>query len=271
MVAKAVKKTSGPKKTTTKDTSKDTSKAKTSGPKTTVPKTTVPKTTVPKTTVPKTTVPKTTVPKTTAKTSAKKVKKVVETKAPVAAPIPEPVQTVAAAAAASDTTIVDPVVTDEVSFGEDFTILLTQLKTVQTMLRDLTAHAAKLERRVAKESKLLQKKANGKAKRKQDPNRAPSGFSKPGPVSKELMTFLQAQNTTMTGDNLIARTDVTKAISDYCRNNGLQEEKDKRKLNADKTLIKLLRLKKGEELTFFNLQKYMKVHFPNKDGVYPTA
>jgi hypothetical protein len=248
MVAKAVKKTSGPKKTTT--TAKDTSKAKTSGPKTTVPKTTVPKTTVPK-------------------TSAKKTKKVVETKAPVAAPVPasQPVQT----AAVPDNTIVDSVVTDDVSFCEDFSVLLTQLKTVQTMLRDLTAHAAKLERRVAKESKLLQKKANGKVKRKQDPNRAPSGFSKPGPVSKELLTFLQAHNTTMTGDNLIARTDVTKAISDYCRNNGLQDQKDKRKLNADKTLIKLLRLKKGEELTFFNLQKFMKVHFPNKEGVYPTA
>lgn len=257
MVAKAVKKTSGPKKTTTKDTSKDTSKD----------------TNKAKTSVPKNVVPKTSGPKTTTKPSAKKAKKVVE-KAPQ--PVPEPVQTAAATAAPAapavpDTTIVDPVSTDDISFTEDFTLLLNQLKSVQTMLRDLTAHAAKLERRVAKESKLLQKKANGKVKRKHDPNRAPSGFSKPGPVSKELLTFLQAQNTTMTGDNLIARTDVTKAISDYCRNNGLQDQKDKRKLNADKTLIKLLRLKKGEELTFFNLQKFMKVHFPNKEGVYPTA
>jgi hypothetical protein len=36
-------------------------------------------------------------------------------------------------------------------------------------------------------------------------------------------------------------------------------------------LKKLLRLKKGDELTFFNLQKYMKVHYPNKDGVYIHA
>ena len=26
-----------------------------------------------------------------------------------------------------------------------------------------------------------------------------------------------------------------------------------------------------DDLTFFNLQKFMKVHFPNKEGVYPTA
>ena len=168
------------------------------------------------------------------------------------------------------TTVVDPV-SSEVSFTEDFTVLLNQLKSVQTMLRDLTAHATKLERRVAKESKLLQKKANGKVKRKQDPNRAPSGFSKPGPVSKELLTFLQDQGTAMTDDNMIARTNVTKAISDYCRTKGLQDQKDKRRLNADKTLVKLLKLKKGDELTFFNLQKFMKVHFPNKEGVFPSA
>ena len=36
-------------------------------------------------------------------------------------------------------------------------------------------------------------------------------------------------------------------------------------------MMKLLRLKKGDEVSFFNLQKYMKVHFPNKDGVFPSA
>ena len=223
MVAKASKKTSGPKKTSGKSSGK------------------------------------------AQKNQVKKASKTKTTQKPVVeTPVtPEtPVTT--------DTTVVDPV-SSEVSFTEDFTVLLNQLKSVQTMLRDLTAHATKLERRVAKESKLLQKKANGKVKRKQDPNRAPSGFSKPGPVSKELLTFLQDQGTAMTDDNMIARTNVTKAISDYCRTKGLQDQKDKRRLNADKTLVKLLKLKKGDELTFFNLQKFMKVHFPNKEGVFPSA
>ena len=236
MVAKAAKKTSGPKKTS----------GKSSGTK---------------------------APKNQAKKASKT--KVAETpvveKPVVEKPVVEkPVVETPVTPHTTDTTVVDPVSTD-VSFTEDFTVLLNQLKSVQTMLRDLTAHAAKLERRVAKESKILQKKANGKVKRKQDPNKAPSGFSKPGPVSKELLTFLQDQKTTMTGDNFIARTDVTKAISDYCRGKGLQDQKDKRKLNADKTLVKLLKLKKGDELTFFNLQKFMKIHFPNKEGVFPTA
>ena len=69
---------------------------------------------------------------------------------------------------------------------------------------------------------------------------------------------------------LIARTDVTRRITEYCRTNGLQDSKDKRVLLPDTKLKKLLGLKKGDDLTFFNLQKYMKVHFPNKEGVYPT-
>ena len=69
-------------------------------------------------------------------------------------------------------------------------------------------------------------------------------------------------------EDLIARTEVTKRITEYCKKHSLQKEEDKRTIHADKTLRTLLRLKKGDELTFFNLQKYMKVHYPNKDGIY---
>ena len=50
----------------------------------------------------------------------------------------------------------------------------------------------------------------------------------------------------------------------------LQNLDEKRIILPDKALQKLLRINKKDELTYFNLQKYMKVHFPNKDGVYPT-
>ena len=72
-------------------------------------------------------------------------------------------------------------------------------------------------------------------------------------------------------DDLIARTEVTKRITKYCQENDLQKKEDKRTIHPDKTLRDLLRLKKGDELTFFNLQKYMKIHYPNKEGVYATA
>ncbi len=151
-------------------------------------------------------------------------------------------------------------------YSDEFTHILGQLKTLQTTLKELTIYTTKLEKRVAKEQKVLHKKALGKGKRKNAGNKSPSGFSKPGPISDELRTFLGVGK-----DELVARTEVTKKINTYCREKGLQDQKDKRKLLPDKTLTKLLRIGKGDELTFFNLQKYMKVHFPNKDGVFPKA
>ena len=109
----------------------------------------------------------------------------------------------------------------------------------------------------------MQKKMKGRAKRVVDPNKPPSGFAKPGPVSDELRSFLK-----LGPDELIARTEVTKKITEYCKKHNLQKAEDKRTINVDSALKKLLRLKKGDELTFFNLQKYMKVHYPNKDGVF---
>ena len=69
---------------------------------------------------------------------------------------------------------------------------------------------------------------------------------------------------------LIARTGVTKRINAYCKEHGLQKESDKRTILPDKKLGDLLNVKKGDDVTFFNLQTYMKVHFPNKEGIYPT-
>lgn len=161
---------------------------------------------------------------------------------------------------------VDVVVEDPFAeISTDFASLVEQLKAVQNTIRDLSTFASKLEKRVSKEGRLLAKKANGKKKRRVT-NGEPSGFSKPGQVSDDLRSFLSLGK-----DELIARTDVTRRITEYCRKNGLQDQKDKRILLPDKKLKNLLNIKKGDQLTFFNLQKYMKVHFPNKEGVFPTA
>jgi len=187
------------------------------------------------------------------KTSAKKVKAPVE-KAQVA-PVETPVV---------ETSVVESV--DELSdISNEFSNLVTQLRSAQSMLRDLTLVTSRLEKRVAKSQKALLKRANGKQRRKKPEGGQPSGFSKPGPVSDEMRAFLK-----LGPEDLIARTEVTKRINAYCKERGLQGKEDKRQLLPDKALKTLLRLGKGDNLTFFNLQKYMKVHFPNKEGVYPT-
>ena len=60
----------------------------------------------------------------------------------------------------------------------------------------------------------------------------------------------------------MARTDVTREINAYIRAHSLQDRDNGRKINADSKLSKLLKLEKGDELTYFNLQKYMSRHFP---------
>ena len=84
----------------------------------------------------------------------------------------------------------------------------------------------------------------------------PSGFIKPSIISNELAEFLgKAIGTEM------ARTEVSKEINAYITAHGLQDRHNGRIINPDERLRKLLRLNDGDELTYFNLQKYMKPHF----------
>ncbi len=154
----------------------------------------------------------------------------------------------------------------EINYDEDFKVLQDQLKDAMALIKGLVGHVSRLEKRVSRDRKVMNKKMKGRVKREVDPNKPPSGFAKPGKVSDELRKFLG-----LSKDELIARTEVTKRITEYCKANKLQNEGDKRQIKPDAALKKLLRMKASDKLTFFNLQKYMKVHYPNKDGVFASA
>jgi chromatin remodeling complex protein RSC6 len=123
-----------------------------------------------------------------------------------------------------------------------------------SLVSSLKAEFKGLEKVVAKELKDAEK-ASQKRKRASG-NRAPSGFVKPTLISDELALFLGKEK-----GSLLARTAVSKEINAYIRANKLQDGQNGRKINADAKLAKLLKLAKGDELTYFNLQKYMKHHF----------
>ena len=168
-----------------------------------------------------------------------------------------------------ETPVVENVVVaekEEDNYDQEFASIHEQLTLALTTVKNLSSTLKALEKRVARDRKVMNKKMKGRVKRVVDPNKPPSGFAKPGHISKELRNFLGLKE-----GELIARTEVTKKITEYCKEHNLQKEEDKRTINVDSTLKKLLRMKKGEELTFFNLQKYMKVHYPNKDGVFIHA
>lgn len=87
-------------------------------------------------------------------------------------------------------------------------------------------------------------------------HRVPYGFVRPTKISNELAEFLGKPIGTE-----MARTDVSRLINSYIRVNNLQDPRNGRTINPDAKLRALLRIGQHEELTYFNLQKYMKHHF----------
>lgn len=111
-----------------------------------------------------------------------------------------------------------------------------------------------LEKTVSREMKNAVKASS--KKRRSNVNRKPSGFVKPTRISDELAQFLGK-----TIGTEMARTDVSKEINTYIQAHGLQDKQNGRRIHPDEKLTKLLKVSKDDELTYFNLQRYMKHHF----------
>jgi len=131
---------------------------------------------------------------------------------------------------------------------------VAKLQQLGTLISSLKTEYRTLEKKWIRELKTAQKQSS-KRKRKAG-NRAPSGFVKPTRISDELSTFLAKPVGTE-----MARTDVTREINKYIRAHDLQDKTNGRKIIPDAKLASLLKLKKTDELTYFNLQKYMSPHF----------
>jgi chromatin remodeling complex protein RSC6 len=96
--------------------------------------------------------------------------------------------------------------------------------------------------------------------------RKPSGFAKPAQLTGELCEFLGVPANT-----LMARTDVTRLITKYVKDNKLHNEADKRTIQPDGKLLKLLAIKEEDKLTYFNLQSHIKHHFIKDVPAVATA
>lgn len=182
----------------------------------------------------------------------KPVKKVVKTKsaskpAPAPVPTPEPVQNVEVVSEESSPTI-------EKSMGDVLTSFSESIQTLTLSLNKMKTDFKLLEKQVLKEARSMDK-VNAK-RNKNKGSRAPSGFVKPAGITKELAKFLGLPE-----DTKIARTDVTKLITSYVKEHNLQDSQNGRKIIPDAKLSALLGVKSSDEVTYFNLQKYMKPHF----------
>jgi chromatin remodeling complex protein RSC6 len=134
-----------------------------------------------------------------------------------------------------------------------FEEIMNGLTIVKSQINNLQQHLKILEKNVKKQMKSLKKNV---IKNKNKGNRKPSGFAKPSKVTKELCDFMNENEGTE-----IARTEVTKFLVAYIKNNKLENEINSKIIKPDNKLKLLLGINDEEELTYFNIQKYMNKHF----------
>uniref|UniRef100_A0A6C0CLN5 DM2 domain-containing protein n=1 Tax=viral metagenome TaxID=1070528 RepID=A0A6C0CLN5_9ZZZZ len=164
-------------------------------------------------------------------------KKEESTPAPVEAAVPE---------AATDRTDLST------EINEDLAELMRNVQSRAALDNAIKVSVKSIEKKVAKLTKMMEKSTK---KRKTSQNKM-SGFEKPTAISDELAKFVGEQPGAM-----LARTAVSKKIHEYVKTNNLQNPANRRIIHPDAKLKKLLNTTGKDELSYFNLQKYLKVHF----------
>lgn len=186
-------------------------------------------------------------PATTA-TKAKTSKKTSKAAAPAPTPAPAPVTNELTPAPEAPAVVETPAIMVKMA---EFSAKLQQLV---ALFSNVKSDFKTLEKAMAREMKIAAKASS--KKRRNNGNRKPSGFVKPTRISDELAHFLGKE----IGSEM-ARTEVSKEINAYIQSHSLQDKKNGRIIHPDAKLTKLLKVAKDDELTYFNLQRYMKHHF----------
>lgn len=147
------------------------------------------------------------------------------------------------------------------------TTLADQLKALSTEFTSRVRDAVKATQEAAKQAK--KEARDSKKKRKVDPatlnpeqraaweaRRANNAFLKQKPLTDELCSFMGLK----AGEKR-SQTEVTKFISDYVKSHSCFDPTFKRRILPNAALAKLLRVDDKTEVTYLNLQRFLKVHF----------
>jgi hypothetical protein len=147
------------------------------------------------------------------------------------------------------------VVTEEVKLEQEVKDAVANLIKLRESLTEAIKHTQKLQKKAAK----LQKVADKRRKRKVEvgadgkPARL-SIFQIPQPLSNDLCSFMGSA----TGSKE-SRCNVTKFVTKYIKDHNLKV--GKHNIVPDAKLKSLLRVPEGETLSYFNLQKYLNIHY----------
>jgi len=158
----------------------------------------------------------------------------------------------------STTKTAENIPTDTVQIGEEFAVVLSTLTGFRQQITMLQNHIRGLEKNVKRKMRALQREAK---KNRNKGNRKPSGFAVPTPISAELCDFMKRPH-----GSEVARTEVTQYIINYIKENKLQFPENRKVIKPDKSLKTLLGVPVNEEVTYFNLQRFMNRHFVKKNA-----
>jgi chromatin remodeling complex protein RSC6 len=144
---------------------------------------------------------------------------------------------------------------DTTDIIKPFNLIIDSLSLLKLQITDIQQKIRKIEKDIKKKVKIVEKTEK---KNKNKLVKKPSGFAQPTNITNELCEFMERPVGTE-----IARTEVTKTLINYIKQNNLQEEGKISKIIPDTKLQKLLGIpnEKIPELTFFTIQKYMNKHF----------
>lgn len=139
---------------------------------------------------------------------------------------------------------------------QQFSDVLTSLSSFKSQITMLQNQIRGLEKNVGKQIRTYEREAT---KNKNKGNRKPSGFAVPTKISDELCEFMKKPKGSMA-----ARTEVTQYIIQYIKDNNLQWKNNRKIIKPNTPLKNLLDVKKSDEVTYFNIQRYMNKHFIKK-------
>ena len=138
--------------------------------------------------------------------------------------------------------------------------------TIETSLKDLSdiavtlkSEVAALQQKIKQIDKLVKQDKKKKSQEPKVTKKKLSGFALPMPISEDLCKFMKKP-----AGSKVARTDVTKYLVNYVKDQKLEDENNHRIICPNEELGNLLSSKDGDEVTYFNLQTYINHHFKAK-------
>ena len=164
------------------------------------------------------------------------------------------------------------IVVEKVDSIDNLKNILTVLNEQGSVIKNLTSTVRSVIKDIEKQNKDLEKLRNKKSrvKAERSADALPSGITKPVAISDDLAVFLGVAPGT-----LVPRNEVTRGVSTFVKSNELSDPTNKQRFVLDdRPAAKKLRVLLGnpsEDVTYFNLQRYLKHHYIIDPNAPPPA